>query len=230
MQFVWCPPGQFMMGSPETEPGRRADERQHEEQLTKGFYLSRYLVSIQQSNITTGERSPDSLMDNEPGYLKRAKTFLTWNDAIVFCRQLTSLPTERSAGRLYRLPTEAEWEYACRAGTTTQFYFGDDPERWVAYSYMGESALSRPLGLKVANPWGFYDMGGGIGEWCQDWYEPLPAVAQVDPRGPNQGDQKVIRGGFRSARRQTSSGPNLRSSGTGLRLVVEIPELRKTHN
>lgn len=228
MQFIWCPPGQFLMGSPQTEPGHQPDEQQHEVTLTSGFYLSRYLVSVQQASLTTGLQPSRSMLKNEPRYLERAQVFSTWNDAIIFCRQLTSLPEERSAGRIYRLPTEAEWEYACRAGTTTAFYFGDDSERRVAFAHVGESPWSQPLGLKVANPWGFFDMAGGIGEWCQDWYEPLPAAAQIDPRGPSQGDRKVIRGRPRSAQRQTSSGANLRDAGTGLRLVVEIPSADQT--
>ncbi len=211
MEFIWCPPGEFLMGSPETESGRRDDEQQHLVQLTSGFYLSRYLVTVEQASLAI--RKPIHAQ-----YLEQAYHFSTWNDATIFCRQLTNLPEERSAGRVYRLPTEAEWEYACRAGTTTPFYFGEDVELWVAYSSSGG-----PVGQKISNPWGFFDMAGGTTEWCQDWYAPFNSNRQIDPQGPDQGAQKVFRGQFRSARRVVSSGVQLKSgSSTGLRLVVEI--------
>jgi formylglycine-generating enzyme required for sulfatase activity len=127
---------------------------------------------------------------------------VSWNDVMAFCRKLTE--RERAAGRLdegheYTLPTEAQWEYACRAGTTTRFSFGDDPE----YSQLGDygwyggnsSNRTHDVGGKLANPWGLYDMHGNVWEWCQDWYGNYSGGSEVDPVGPLQGSRRVARGG-----------------------------------
>lgn len=152
------------------------------------------------------------MMGNNPSYfspnngyaedLSRPVEQVTWQDATNYCGRLTVL--ERTAGRLpagyvYRLPTEAEWEYACRAGTTTRFSFGDD----FSYSLLGNFAWygsnsgdqTHPVGQKLPNPWGLYDVYGNVYEWCLDWYGPYPGGSVTDPRGVGSGSYRVRRGG-----------------------------------
>ena len=150
---------------------------------------------------------------------------MSWDDAVEFCEKLSALVEERAAGRKFRLPTEAEWEYACRAGTTTRFSFGDDPAGLANCAWFAENAsgLPRPVGQKRPNAWGLYDMHGNMPEWCADWYakdyyEKSPVD---DPEGPATGSGRVTRGGgwfntagFRSAdryawRRPTATAPGL---------------------
>jgi formylglycine-generating enzyme required for sulfatase activity len=125
---------------------------------------------------------------------------VSWNDCLEFCRKLTE--RQRAAGRLpagvaYRLPTEAEWEYACRAGTTTRYYTGDSESDLArAGWYDGNSGdRTHPVGQKVANAFGLYDMHGNVWEWCQDWYGPYGTANATDPRGPQRGPGRVVRGG-----------------------------------
>jgi formylglycine-generating enzyme required for sulfatase activity len=120
---------------------------------------------------------------------------VSWHDAAWFCRQLSGRAREGKAGRVYRLPTEAEWEYACRAGTSTAYHFGDtlDPDR----ANIRESGLGRPslVGSYPPNAWGLYDMHGNVFEWCQDWNNEYTAAPVVDQKGPARGDWRIYRGG-----------------------------------
>jgi formylglycine-generating enzyme required for sulfatase activity len=127
---------------------------------------------------------------------------LTWDDAVDYCGVLTE--RERAAGRIapnamYRLPTEAEWEYACRACTSTRFSYGDDPGYTNLTNYAwyvdNSDGQLQPVGQKLPNPWGLYDMHGNVFEWCQDWYEVYPGSITLDPQGPETGWGRVIRGG-----------------------------------
>jgi serine/threonine-protein kinase len=157
---------------------------------------------------------------------------VSWSDAILFCRRLSAVLAEQAAHRVYRLPTEAEWEHACRAGTTTRFWCGDDEARLERCAWFGKDArgLTYPVGEKLASPWGLYDMHGHVWQWCADWYNPAyyEQSPQVDPVGPRQGSARVMRGGganlvasLRSASRN-SGPPDFRHAGLGFRVVCEI--------
>ena len=122
---------------------------------------------------------------------------VSWEEEVAFCRALSALPAERRAGRVYRLPTEAEWEYACRAGTTTAYSFGDDESLLGDFAWFNDNSWSQthPVGQKQPNGWGLYDMHGNVWEWCSDWSGDYGAVAATDPQGPAQGSRRVLRGG-----------------------------------
>ena len=199
MKLIEIPAGKFMMGSPAGEKDRDSDEEQVAVTLTKPFWLGK-------TEVTQGQWQ--QVMSTEPWKGKDfvladkdcPATYVSFFDAVEFCDKLTDL--ERKAGRLkdseeYRLPTEAEWEYACRAGTTTAFSFGDDSKLdshawWGPLDSKDESF--HKVGSKKPNPWGLYDMHGNVGEWCSDWYgEKLPGG--TNPVGPEGGDARVLRGG-----------------------------------
>jgi formylglycine-generating enzyme required for sulfatase activity len=122
---------------------------------------------------------------------------VTWDDAVEFCRRLSALPAEKAAGNVYRLPTEAEWEYACRAGTTTMYSFGDDESDLCDYGWSRENSdgKTHPVGSKLPNAWGLYDMHGNVWEWCQDWLGDYPRGSVTDPSGATSGSSRVYRGG-----------------------------------
>ena len=171
MKLTFIPAGEFIMGSPSNEAGREKDEGpQRQVKLTKGFYMSVYEVTRAQYRAIMGKNSRGAKGDN---YIAHP---IRWKHAMEFCRKLSS-----KEGKTYRLPTEAEWEYACRAGTTTSYSFGD---KWNA-------AASRQ-----ANPWGLYDMHRNPSEWCSDRYANSYANAGTsDPQGPSSGRGRVRRGG-----------------------------------
>jgi formylglycine-generating enzyme required for sulfatase activity len=124
---------------------------------------------------------------------------VSWEEAMEFCRKLSSLPEEKAAGRVYRLPTEAEWEYACRAGTTTSWYCGDKPSDLPNVALFREHSEDRvsPVGQKAPNDWGLYDMHGNVWEWCYDWYarDYYTSSPESDPPGPSEATRRVCRGG-----------------------------------
>ena len=132
---------------------------------------------------------------------------VTWHDATNYCAKRTQQETTAGlipAGSRYRLPTEAEWEYACRAWTSTRFYYGDDPGYTNLTSYAwyldNSGAMTHPVGQKLPNPWGLYDMAGNVAEWCQDWYSEYPGGSVIDPTGPESPvpgfpPDRVLRGG-----------------------------------
>ena len=141
------------------------------------------------------------VMGSEPSKWKdvdRPVEQVSWEDATEFCRKLSALAEERRAGREYRLPTEAEWEYACRAGSTTQYCFGDDESKLGEYGLFDKNSGSEthPVGQKKANAWGLFDMHGNVWEWCSDWKEEgYGSKAVSDPQGPSGGSRRVFRGG-----------------------------------
>jgi formylglycine-generating enzyme required for sulfatase activity len=238
--LVFIQPGVFTMGSPSNEVGRSPyleEGPQTVVAISRGFWMGKYLVT---------QRDYLSVMGNNPSYytpnlgfsldLNRPVELVSWNDATAYCARLTQL--EQAAGRIptnciYRLPTEAEWEYACRAGTTTRFYFGDDSgyTNLANYAWYGQSAVTptRPVGQLLPNPWGLYDTHGNVWEWCQDWYGPYPGGITTDPHGPVSGSERVLRGGgfaspgnlCRSAQRQSwpPTGP---TSDNGFRVVLDL--------
>jgi len=184
IEMVLIPAGKFKMGSPESEKGRYDDETQHEVTLTKPFYMGKYAV--------TGEQW-EAVMGNTPSFLKGAKlpeTNVSWEDCQEFIKKLNA---KTDGG--YRLPTEAEWEYACRAGTTTAYSFGDEITPKDA-NYRG-SKIGKPVavGCYKPNPFGLYDMHGNVFEWCEDWYGDYPEGTVTDPKGPATGEYRVLRGG-----------------------------------
>lgn len=230
-EWAYMPPGTFTMGSSEGESDRDGDEGpQTEVTLTSGFWMGRYEVT---------QRQYLAVMGTNPSYytgdLDRPVERVTWDDAVNYCAALTA--QERATGRLpdgweYRLPTEAQWEYACRAGTTTQFSYGDDP----AYAQLADygwydansGSQTHPVGQKLPNPWGLYDMHGNVWEWCLDFYEDsLPGGSVADPVGPSSGSSRVYRGGCwefpgqmcRSADRRRGA-PSLTDRTLGFRVAA----------
>jgi formylglycine-generating enzyme required for sulfatase activity len=195
-RFRWMAPGHFLMGSPPEEPEREDDEVQHEVRLSRGFWLADTTCTQALWQAVTGA-NPSEFQDD----VRNPVENVSWNDVQTFLSELN----RRVPGLQARLPSEAEWEYACRAGTTTPFSFGDKitPEQ-VNYNgnqpYAGaEKGLYRqktmPVGSLPANPWGLYEMHGNVWEWCADWYGDYPSTPQVDPTGPQTGDSRVLRGG-----------------------------------
>ena len=200
MTFVLIPPGTFMMGSPADEFQRAENEKQHRVTITKSFYLQTTEVTQEQWKSIMGA-NPSRFA----GCPECPVEFISWNDAQAFIRKLNQLD---HTGR-YRLPTEAEWEYACRANTTSPFHFGKYLSTDQA-NYNGnhpipgsERGINRncttPVGSFPANHFGLYDMHGNVYEWCQDWYGEYPADAASDPIGPPSGYSRVSRGGGMSS-------------------------------
>ena len=198
MKFAWIPPGSFLMGSPQEEIDRQrygSEETQHKVTLTKGFYMGVYTVTQEQYEAVVGEN---------PSKFKGEKNLpvemVSWDDCQNFVKKL-----REKDKKPYRLPTEAEWEYACRAGTTTPFHFGEtistDQANYIGgYVYgKGKKGVYRqkttPVDSFPANAWGLHDMHGNVWEWCQDWYADYPKEAQVDPQGLAKGTARVVRGG-----------------------------------
>ncbi|MEZ6061805.1 MAG: formylglycine-generating enzyme family protein [Planctomycetaceae bacterium] len=191
IKFVWCPPGTFVMGSKEDAFGRKMNEPQVEVTLTKGFWM-------QQTEVTQTQYK--ALMGINPAFHKGEQQpveSISWDDANEFCRRMSELPSEKSAGNTYRLPTEAEWEYACRAGTTTVFSFGDNDEGAEDYGWFNVNSerTTHPVAGKLPNPWGLYDMHGNVAEWCSDLYGEYSSAPVTDPAGGESGDKRVLRGG-----------------------------------
>ena len=191
MKLRLIPAGEFMMGSPGTESDRDDDETQHRVSITKPFYLGETEVTQEQYQKVMGT-NPSQFKGPQNPVEK-----VSWTDAVEFCRKLSAMPAEKTAGHVYRLPTEAEWEFACRAGTTTAYGFGDDASRLGDYGWFDDNSGSKthPVGEKKPNGWGLYDMHGNVYEWCQDWYGAYPSGSATDPTGATSGSVRVSRGG-----------------------------------
>ncbi len=225
--FVLLPPGTFIMGSPLDEPGRDKDETQHQVTLTQSFYM-------QTTEVTQAQW--EAVMGSNPSYFSGCASCpvenISWNDVQNYIAQINL----RGEGT-YGLPTEAQWEYAVRAGTTTAFPNGEiteteckaDPHLvaigWYCYN---SEYITNPVGLKSPNAWGLYDISGNVWEWCQDWYAGYPSGPVIDPAGPSSGAARVARGGHwlsyarncRSAYR-TGSEPSIHHSYFGVRLLKQ---------
>ena len=229
MAMRWCPPGKFKMGSPESEPERVKEEAQREVTLTQGFWIAETEVT-QALWTALGQRNAAKWKGKD-----NPADSVLWYEAVEFCNQLSAASGLRPAYAInketkdpnnklddkgdpmkwqvtlvqgadgFRLPTEAQWEYACRAGTTTAFSWGDTINPSQA-NYNGGNiynkgekgpylATTTPVGKYAANPWGLVDMHGNVWEWCWDWYGPYASGAETDPAGPAVGTLRVIRGG-----------------------------------
>jgi len=213
LKMAWVSLGVFSMGSPPTEQGRSDDEVQHKVAITEGFWLGETPVTQSQWQAVMGDNPSRFKGANRP------VEYISWEDAQRFIAALN----EREGREVYRLPTEAEWEYACRAGTTGP-YAGDlNDMGWYDENSGGET---RDVAQKQPNAWGLYDMHGNVWEWCSDWYGAYSGQDETDPRGPSSGSFRVVRGGSwshwagycRSAFRD-GSGPGYRGDGLGFRLL-----------
>jgi uncharacterized protein (TIGR02996 family) len=194
MEFAWLPPGSFLMGSPRGEEGRGVDETQHRVTLSRGFWLGVSPVTQAQWVAMMGSNPSGCQGEGHPVEM------VSWDDCQEFCHQLSSRDGQR-----YQLPSEAQWEYACRAGTTTPFHVGATLSTELAnydgtYTYgKGERGIDRSQTTAVGgfppNAWGLYDMHGNVWEWCRDWHGPYGSDYIEDPEGSNTGETRVLRGG-----------------------------------
>ena len=202
MSLVWCPPGTFTMGSPKEEEWHSDDEDQVQVTLTNGFWLGQTEVTQGQWEALMGSTPWKGRDDVKEGSNYPA-TYVRWEDAMAFCKELTK--QEREAERLpddweYTLPTEAQWEYACRAGTTTAYSFGDDESKLGDYAWFVDNAFdvneqyAHLVSTKKPNPWNLSDMHGNVCEWCRDWHaDKLPGGR--DPEVTAEGSNRVSRNG-----------------------------------
>jgi formylglycine-generating enzyme required for sulfatase activity/tRNA A-37 threonylcarbamoyl transferase component Bud32 len=222
MPFVEMKPGTFLMGSPVNEPLRKASETQHKVTLTKPFFLATRTVNQTEWKTVMGSNPSHFTRDDLP-----VET-VSYDDALLFCKKLGL-----ADGKQYRLPTEAEWEYACRAGTTTAYYTGDGVEAadQAGWSRRNSNGWTHSSAQKLPNAWGLYDMHGNVWQWCSDWYAPFTRDDATDPRGPGIEQRgRVARGGSFDAAggptscRSASRGffeHGQRSRDLGLRILLE---------
>ena len=240
IEFVWIPSGTFMMGSPPREKGRAQDEGPlHSVHVSAGFWLGKYEVTQEQWETVMGTRPWRSVKGSARSGSKMQigtsginpvrsgsdypAVYISWDDVQEFLSRLNAM----AGSAVYRLPTEAEWEYACRAGTSTSWSFGNDERLIADYAWVGEKS-AREVGKKRGNVWGLHDVHGNVWEWVQDRYDPdyYSVSPQVGPSGPSVGSNRVIRGGsvessaqsMRSALRSKDL-PSLRRIHTGFRLL-----------
>ena len=250
MKLVLIPDGEFLMGSDKADDPDAADDEQprHPVRITRPFYLAQTEVTQGQYQAVTGQ-SPSyfklaqtevtqgkyrAVTGQSPSYFKGSDDWpvehVSWNDAVEFCEKLNELEKGQLGGARYRLPTEAEWEYACRARSTTRYSFGDDAASLAEFAWYGGSSVSKthPVGEKRPNAWNLYDMHGNVWEWCQDWYDKKYYARSpgADPPGALQAACRVRRGGgwgydpqgARSAFRYGGT-PEYRDNGVGFRVA-----------
>ncbi len=192
MKFVYIPPGTFMMGSPSKESGRENGETQHEVTLTNGYYMG-------VTEVTQGQWK--AIMKNNPSRFNDCGDdcpveTVGWSEVKEFIRLLNL----KEGTDKYRIPTEAEWEYACRAGSTTIYSYGNDKSILGEYAWYTKNSEGKthPVAMKKPNPWGLYDMHGNVAEWVKDWYLEYSSAYVTDPTGPSSeslNSQRVFRGG-----------------------------------
>jgi formylglycine-generating enzyme required for sulfatase activity len=249
MKLVLIPKGTFMMGSPPDEKGSEDNERRHEVTISRDYHLGMHEVTQAQYKQIMGKNPShfqgDRVAERHPETRRVVKDVdsanhpveqVSWSDAVEFCQRLSALPEEKKAGRVYRLPTEAEWEYACRAGSQMAYSFGSDEKSLVNIGWYNSNSkgITHAVGLKKANAWGLYDMHGNVFEWCADWYGEYPKGSATDPRGPEDGSYRVDRGGgwynvavgCRSANR-CGDGPSDRFLFLGFRVALSSSGIPK---
>jgi len=227
MELVWIAPGKFTMGSSTLEQDHYKEEGpQTEVTLTKGYWLAKYEVT---------QAEYEAVIGSNPSKWKGQRLpveQVSWTEAVEFCRKLTE--KERVTGRLpagyeYRLPTEAQWEYACRAGTRTRFGFGDSDEQLGNYAWYDANSgkATHPVGQKQSNAWGLHDMHGNVWEWCVDWLGDYPGGHVIDPAGATSGSVRVERGGswyhmpkFNRSAYRGRSGPASARASLGFRAAL----------
>lgn len=241
MKLVYVPEGGFTMGSPTTESGRDEQEALHPVNLTKGFHLGACEVT---------EAEYREVMETQPSYFAaEAKTpaerdrwpveRVSHADAVAFCKKLSARDAEQKAGRSYRLPTESEWEYACRAGTSTAFACGEQlstQHAWFRAPSGARPTTPAETGKRSPNAWGLFDMHGNVYEWCTDWHSPDAYLSgdDSDPTGPAKGYTRVVRGGSylqtaqqcRSAERYHCP-PDVQDVALGFRVVCDSADPKK---
>jgi formylglycine-generating enzyme required for sulfatase activity len=244
MKLVLVPRGTFLMGSPKAEGGEEEERPQRRVTLSQPFYMGVYPVT---------QAEHEKLMGTNPSYfsakgegkdqVKGMDTgrfpveSVSWEDAREFYLKLSSLPAEKAAGRMYRLPTEAEWEHACRAGTSTRYHSGDDESdlREVAWYEANSNVRTHNVGRKNPNKFGLFDMQGNVMQWCKDRYEKdyYQEGRNLDPVGPNDGLYRVLRGaswlaGPKNCRAafRSQGAPAFRYKTIGFRIVCDVPRGR----
>ncbi len=225
MKLVLIHAGSFTMGSPAAD-GRKEETPPHEVTISKSYYLGSYEVTQDQYEKVIG--SNPSRFNGSKYPVER----VSWDDAVSFCQKLSEMPEEKAAGRRYQLPTEAEWEYACRAGSTTSYSFGDTAESLGEFAWFGENSEQEPhpVGEKKPNRWGLHDMHGNVWEWCQDWHADYTSDEATDPQGPIRGLHRVYRSASwevdacdcRSATRGCCL-PLIRIHEIGFRVAMSLP-------
>jgi formylglycine-generating enzyme required for sulfatase activity len=223
MQFVLIPAGTFMMGSGIAEDGDDDERPQHQVTLSQPFYL-------QTQPVTQGQWK--RLMGENPSFFHECGADcpvenVSWDGVQEFIKKLNQMEKTDK----YRLPTEAEWEYACRAGSTQSYCFGEGEAELGEYAWYADNSQksTHPVGRLKPNAWGLYDMHGNVYEWCQDWYEDYPPGPVTDPRGPSSGEYRLLRGGswdgeagdVRSAYRHRLT-PRYRYGHEGLRVARDL--------
>ena len=213
IRMAYCPPGEFVMGSPVDEVYRGTNEAQHRVQLTRGYWIGQYLVTQEQWQIVMGVNVSYFIGDRLP------VDQVNWNECQEFVKRLNAYTNFEM-----RLPTDAEWEYACRAGSVGQFS-GNGVLDDMGWYDKNSDETTHPVGMKLPNAWGIYDMHGNVWEWCNDWYSDNILENTINPTGPETGDERVMRGGAwdcfyrecRSARRFRCH-PNKRDYFYGFRV------------
>ena len=225
LDLVYIEPGTFQMGS---VSGYSDETPVHTVTITQGFWMGKYEVTQAQwrAVVEWKQDNGGTSLSASPSYFSgddRPVEYVSWNDCQSWLAALSEM-----TGKTYRLPTEAEWEYACRAGSTTEYSFGDDAGTLGNYAWYSSNSGSNthPVGGKLPNAWGLCDMHGNVWEWCQDWYGSYTSGTQTDPTGPSTGSYRVLRGGSwfdyaghcRSAYRDYH-GPVSRCSYYGFRVV-----------
>ena len=238
MKLVLIPPGELMMGSPESDGDAPSDEKpQHRVRITKPFRLGAHEVTVGQFGRFVQETGYKADMEKRgmsatwrnaiPGQTNdHPVVAVSWNDAAAFGDWLS-----KKEGQPYRLPTEAEWEFACRAGSQTRYCFGDDAKDLSQHDWFVENSDGRthPVGQKKANAWALFDMPGSVLEWCADWYALYSIASSDDPAGPDAGSFRVLRGGCwtdrptqaRSARRNVG-GSATAGNNVGFRMARSL--------
>jgi formylglycine-generating enzyme required for sulfatase activity len=228
MEFIQLPAGKFLMGSPDSEPGRDDDEEEHDVEITRPFFLGIHEVTQEQFERVMGFNPSVFKEGTEHGGPNHPVENVSWDEAAAFCQKLGQLPEEQKAGRRYRLPTEAEWEYACRAGKNgKQFSTGDSlapTQANILDPKHSSAGPTTPVGMYAANNWGLFDMHGNVWEWCSDWYDAdyYASSPAKDPTGPSSGDRHVARGGSRANPSRDCRCANRVALATGVRLGMGL--------